>query len=102
MRSKNENMMRVHQQLYPYMDMSNPMMTPIGIGAFPMGMMNHYIMPPMDPSFLINPENQQNFDMNASMLNPMNINPLNNYNVNSRNLTEGNLINNTNTDSNSS
>jgi len=75
--SKNENIMRVQQQMYPFMDMTNPMMSPMGMGGFPMGMMNPFMMPPMDPSQMgfFNVENQQNFDMNPNIPNPMNFNP---------------------------
>lgn len=79
MRSKNENMMRVQQQMYPFMDMSNPMMSPMGMGGYPMGMMNPFMMPPMDPSFFNNPDNQQAIDMNANMPNSMNFNPMGNF-----------------------
>ena len=79
MRSKNENMMRVQQQLYPFMAMNNHKISPIRIADFPMGMMNPFMMSTMDPSFFNNPENPQSFDMNANMLNTMNFNPMGNF-----------------------
>jgi hypothetical protein len=75
--------MRVQQQMFPYIDMTNPMMSPMIMGAFPMGMYNPFMMPPIDPSQMgyFNPENQQNFDMNPNIPNQMNFNP-NNFNPN--------------------
>ena len=93
--------MRVQQQMYPFMDMSNPMMSPMGMGAYPMGMMNPFMMPPMDPSFFNNPENPQNFDMNMNMPNPMNFNPMMNFPPGAG-IPGSNLPNNPNTGNNSS
>jgi len=78
-RSKNENMMRVQQQMFPFMDLSNPMMSPMGMGGYPMKMMNPFMFPSMDPNQMgfFNPENQHNFDMNPNMNLPFN--PMGNF-----------------------
>jgi Zinc finger C-x8-C-x5-C-x3-H type (and similar) len=72
MRSKNENIMRVQQQMFPFMDMNNPMMSPMNMPPFQMNMMNPFMMP-IDPNQMGAFNNDpQNFDMNPNMMmNPM-------------------------------
>lgn len=93
-RSKNENILRVQQQMFPFMDM-NPMMTPMNMPYPPM--MNPFMMPPMDPSQMgyFGGQDPQNFEMDPTkMPNPMVFNPMVNFpntkGFHSANMSSGN------------